>query len=66
MKNVPAEEPPLFGSVVACGMCAEERPSGGEQLFKLYSVHLTVMRQRATGAQWFLEHFAAVPSSNEL
>jgi hypothetical protein len=59
MKNVLAEEQPLFG------MCAEEGPSGGEQLFKLYSVHLTVMRQRATGAQWFLEHFAAVPSWNE-
>jgi hypothetical protein len=49
-----------------CGMCAEERHGGGEQLFKLDSVHLTAMRQRATGAQWFLEHLAAVPSWNEL
>jgi len=67
--NEKHEKCPCRGTAVVwqcCGMCAEERPSGGEQLFKLYSVHLTVMRQRATGAQWFLEHSAAVPSWNEL
>jgi hypothetical protein len=65
MKNVLVEEQPLYNSIITYAPVVAERKRDlveGEQLFKLVSLHLTAMGQRATGAHWFPRHFTLTPS----